>query len=964
MKFHRHYRIKLLFLAVFFLPVGCNSTAPPEIEFVKRISWIGHGQWLKVDTHMHTEFSDGAHSVRELVQQASLHGCDVIAITDHGDKNLKAASPEYEKAIEEARRDFPEMIIVAGLEWNVPPWGGDVHATVLFPRTENEWQDLAEFKRFYDDFGRSEHKIETREAAMSWLKRIGEHSSTPPLVILNHPSRKLDSSMEVAEMIRDWKKNDDLLIGISGAPGHQAMTPLGAFNYRLKTRDRWDPAAAVIGDAWDTLLQEGYEIYAARAASDFHHHRENGPNGYDYWPGEFSETWLYAPSRSTNGVLQAFRAGSFFANHGHIVRRVSLMISTAALGRPGYAGETIELPEGAQADILLTFLVPKKDWQNSANRIDQVEIIAVTKKGSHVIARGPPTEDRFSTTITIPQGGVVIRARGRRIEPDGPDLMFYTNPIRVVTSGLSAANPSAIENLFFPIVAISILVVVILIFRFFKRPPHGETHSSGSKKRKVMQKVVVLPQSLDFSLKIPCTVFSILLAGFIVYGSLLPFKFHSVPFAEAVSQYRQTLFEAIGETSRIDFLTNFLLYIPLGYFLCEVWIAKRPSVVFGMLKGITIFLGCLFLSVSVEFSQIWYSDRIPSRFDILANGFGTLAGMIGWILAGSRIRILLANVFAEKPWQSKLNSVLVVYMLIVLLISLIPLDLSISPDDLFGKYKRGRIQPIPFQDIAEQGEMLKKFLFHLLLFAPMGILNTLRLRRYGFRPLASLQASMLQGFLFVSVTELLQVIVISRFALATDIVMGTLAVLVGSVFVHRISNSEIALKSQKTLPQHGMWFSFALLYLIVPFIFYWYPFLMEDNPAVLKDGVREFFVLPFSRLQGGSNMQAYGHMLHCFFFLIPFGVLLAKFSSIQVPGLFSNRSRIYFSSLFIAFVAFTFEWGQLFLKDRVADLTSALISMSGGLLGLYFAYSMVFRSADRSSSRERKSRTHSNVISR
>ena len=70
--------------------------------------------------------------------------------------------------------------------------------------------------------------------------------------------------------------------------------------------------------------------------------------------------------------------------------------------------------------------------------MDAIEFIVVTPKTVEV--KPQPISgigaQRVSERIAVGPEGVVIRARGRRIVPDGPDLMFYTNAIRV-----SAASP-------------------------------------------------------------------------------------------------------------------------------------------------------------------------------------------------------------------------------------------------------------------------------------------------------------------------------------------------------------------------------------------------------------------------------------------------------------------------------------------------------------------------------------------
>ncbi|QDU38456.1 putative hydrolase [Maioricimonas rarisocia] len=427
-------------LAVFgLLCMGCMEESPPA-RFTRQIEWIGKGQWLKADTHLHTKFSDGAHTVSEVVARGAGHGCDVLAVTDHADRALGAATPEYAEAIEVARREHPNLLILAGLEWNVPPWDGDEHATVLMPAGPDEFLQLADFKKQFDDYGRDSHDAALADAALTWLALQVDRDGIAPVVIYNHPSRKDARSIENVADLQRWRGINELVIGFSGAPGHQAGEPLGAYEYREFPIDRWDPAAARVGDAWDALLQAGIDVWAARAPSDFHKVAPSGVS--DYWPGEFSETWMYVPDRTAAGVLRAFHAGSFFAAHGHIIREVRLVVVAPGLERPAESGEAIEVAVGTDLDISVEGLVPDFDWSGMANRIDLVELIAITPDMARVVAEQEPASGTrlLSTTIPVPQGGLVLRARGRRRVADGPDLMFYTNPIRVVARPVEPAH--------------------------------------------------------------------------------------------------------------------------------------------------------------------------------------------------------------------------------------------------------------------------------------------------------------------------------------------------------------------------------------------------------------------------------------------------------------------------------------------------------------------------------------------
>jgi hypothetical protein len=408
-----------------------RGDAPAEARFTREIAWAGRGTWIKVDTHMHTTFSDGAHGAAEVVARAIEHGCRAIAITDHADRNLKAATAEYEATIQGLRTAHPEIVILAGLEWNVPPWDGDEHAVVLVPPGPNEWKTLAEFKERFDDFRRGPADKVLVEEALKWLAENGGDRTLPPVVVYDHPSRKDMKSIENVADIERWHAVNDVVVSFEGGPGHQGKTPLGSYDYKEELIDRWDPVVARVGDAWDTLLQKGIDIGGALATSDFHNADRGGLS--DFWPGQFSETWLYVPEVSADGVLRALRAGALAGVHGHIARNVEITVEAGGLDRPAVAGEAIEVSSGSSVTVTVSADLPDRDWQRQPNKLDAVELIGITKEKAEIVANRPPLAGRqiFREVVAVPPGGIVVRARGRRTIADGPDLMFYTNPIRV-----------------------------------------------------------------------------------------------------------------------------------------------------------------------------------------------------------------------------------------------------------------------------------------------------------------------------------------------------------------------------------------------------------------------------------------------------------------------------------------------------------------------------------------------------
>ena len=418
------------------IQIGCGNgqpagapQPPAQPRFVRQVDWTGKGTWLKADTHMHTKFSDGNHTVAEVVAKGKEFGCNVLAITDHSDRWLKAGTREYIEAINVERRQHHDLIILAGLEWNWPPHGGSDHAVVLIPPEVDEWSVLSRFKEQFDDLGHEPHQVELADEGLRWLEQHAIHGSDKPVIIFEHPSRKRAPSKDIAPEVVHWRTVNDLLIGFAGAPGHQGFKPLGGYSGEEKPIDRWDPVVARVGDAWDILLAQGLDVWGAHAPSDYH----SQAGMHDYWPGEFSETWLYVPEKTPAGVLRAFRAGTFFGAHGHIARQAELTLEAPGLPRPAAVGEVVELPPGTAFTVKFRCIVPPVDWERKPNHVDTVELIGITPQSTRVLASLPLDKEGVAqfSSINVPSGGIVVRARAKRIVDGGPNLCVYTNPIRV-----------------------------------------------------------------------------------------------------------------------------------------------------------------------------------------------------------------------------------------------------------------------------------------------------------------------------------------------------------------------------------------------------------------------------------------------------------------------------------------------------------------------------------------------------
>lgn len=462
---------------------GCTASELPAAE-----NPTGK-QWLAGDHHIHSRYSvgwdrkvtppspiiggDAIYPIAMNALMAKHFGLSWIVATDHGGPNhskinLERAYPE----LIQSRSVVSEVIQFYGMELNTP--AGD-HSSLIIPYTHDEAKVLHRLESGFDKMEAFplDPTRDTEDKMIAALEVMSQLSA-PPVVIANHPSRSATGDgvygLYSPAEFRRWNNTaPNIAVGMAAAPGHQAIalsnSPLlsddkmrtRGFYRGYPTLGGFDQMTAKVGGFWDSMLGEGRRWWVT-ANSDSHRHYTEG--GVDFWPGEYSKTYVYA-DKNHDSILANLRAGHVFVTTGHLVSELYVEVtygdSAAAIG------DEIIVPGGSEVTVSIRVRDP--DTQNPAGnnpKVNRVDLIAGDVSG---IAKDPELNANASTRVVKrftsrdwkKQGEFLtmsyvlpvtsqhyIRVRGTNtdeLEPekDPPaenpwnDLWFYSNPVFITT---------------------------------------------------------------------------------------------------------------------------------------------------------------------------------------------------------------------------------------------------------------------------------------------------------------------------------------------------------------------------------------------------------------------------------------------------------------------------------------------------------------------------------------------------
>ena len=389
-------------------------------EKTVQYAWSNQPANMLFDHHAHTTYSDGKYSVAELVTLASENGCDAITVSDHADVKRMHSKKRLQE-IQQARQISKAPLVLAGVELNPPSYQGREHVNLLLsPAVESSFLAAFNQKMLSGQLSQSD------EVLFNSINNLIAEPSNAAL-IYNHPSRKDANASENQRDYVQWLTNNPLLIGLSGALGHQAAENKGSYNELIKTVHGWDPVVANIGGTVDRLLEAGIDAYVAIASSDFH------SDNIDYPPCAFSAIHVIAPEKSYSGLFQALHSGTFWASHGRFLNQYHL---TTDVNKGAFSpGETAVADKGEFALVTLKFERSRRFFDYPLN----AELITNCVSGK-VSALKPitlaPFENESSVIVPINHVGTdgascYLRSRVFIENPDGARFYAYSNHVRV-----------------------------------------------------------------------------------------------------------------------------------------------------------------------------------------------------------------------------------------------------------------------------------------------------------------------------------------------------------------------------------------------------------------------------------------------------------------------------------------------------------------------------------------------------
>jgi hypothetical protein len=362
------------------------------------------GEYLPGDFHQHSLYTDGSHTFSTMMEQNNNY-LQWWANSEHGGERNRDGNGNYwdddavypvnpilgdvetsgghqemwrwqslrdyvYPDIEDARTQYPDKIIISGLEQNVP---GHEHCSTAIHQYDGTASAISEFEyrfdRSDDDTSRDGEPslLDTPELGnmltktndskedailgVKWMQAMKDAGIGDGWVVPAHVERAWSYTIED---FRNWMDaGPDVAVGFEGAPGHQTSGDRGFSRGSLGggTFGGTGFFVAKVGGLWDGLAAEGRKFFNF-ASSDDHYHWSMG--GSDFWPGEYQKNYTFIDTSASDRVQAVFdgvRSGNSWNVQGDLIDE--LQFTAKSKKNTAMMGQTLKIKAGEQVQITI-----------------------------------------------------------------------------------------------------------------------------------------------------------------------------------------------------------------------------------------------------------------------------------------------------------------------------------------------------------------------------------------------------------------------------------------------------------------------------------------------------------------------------------------------------------------------------------------------------------------------------------
>lgn len=407
------------------------------------------------------------------------------------------------------------------------------------------------------------------------------------------------------------------------------------------------------------------------------------------------------------------------------------------------------------------------------------------------------------------------------------------------------------------------------------------------------------------------------LLTFILYGSLLPFRFGDISLSAALSNFDSILNNPENITEQGKWIGHVIFYSLLSFFGCGYCFIKRNI---GIL--FLMFAGMFFLGYLTEFLQLFVGGRGTSIIDIYADWVGMVIGLICWMFFGKFTKNTITQILRDNTLS--VVTVRKLYLAFAVIIILFPFDFYISGIQIDAAFIT---KGMPLFDNQYSGMGKLSSLASILLLLPLGVFYRISAKnshKFRYGPVV------IKFFILLLILEILQFFEVSGNSTYQSFLFKMLGFVMG-LYLGKYWNLKYLLHSVVKLKILLLVGSPLYLYVVLKMKgVYWGAL---GSASEINTIIRDMSFLPFVYYVEVGSGEALLSFIFNFAIYFPIGVYKALSDISKGNDFTANITNLAIAGMVFSFVI---EILALIFGLKRPDITNIFLGIASIPIGYYF----------------------------